>query len=239
MSHPSGKSESDRYMAEFAELTSLARPPGLPGAAPRITAAGIPAGAIGLVVVMILAAIAISRLPASTTQPGSTSSLPTASSTTPGVTATATASESPGASPTNSPSVTPSAGSQVDLEMARFLAAEYETARAGGDWQAAWALLSPFSQRMIGSISDFEAIQDAYNQSGGSTFELAEPSRDPDLLSEAFLGEPYRDMLTTADPSRAHLVFINHPDVAGASAASTAIIVAPVEGQGWMVWIAR
>jgi hypothetical protein len=239
MSHPSDKSESERVVAEFAELTSLARPPGRPAAAPRIRSIGIPAGAISLVVVMILTAIVVSRLPASTAQPGSATLLPTSSPPSPGVTATAMASESAGATPTHSPSVEPSASSQEDLAMARALAAEYETARAGGDWGAAWLLLSPFSQGMIGSISEFEAMQNAYNRSGGSIFELADPSQDPDLLSEAFLGEPYRDVAATADPSRAYLVFINHPDVDGASAASTAVIVAPVAGQDWMVWIAR
>lgn len=140
-------------------------------------------------------------------------------------------------SPLPSPSATP-APSPDDSTTARTVATRYETARASGDWQTAWSMLSAYSQGLYGSLAAFERIESAYNASGGSTFEIADPTRSPDLFAPEFLGQAYLDATVNADIDRAWLVMVNHPDVKGASAASTGLLIAPI-GDRWSVWIAR
>ena len=49
-----------------------------------------------------------------------------------------------------SPSPVPSSD---DSATARSVASQYETARASGDWQTAWSMLSTYSQSLIGSLA--------------------------------------------------------------------------------------
>ncbi|HWP62327.1 MAG TPA: hypothetical protein VNO86_02530 [Candidatus Binatia bacterium] len=149
--------------------------------------------------------------------------------------------EAPSASASPTPSVSGSATpapSPDDATTARTVATRYETARASGDWQTAWSMLSAYSQGLYGSLAAYERVESAYNASGGSTFEIADPTRSPDLFAPEFLGQAYLDAKANADIDRAWLVMVNHPDVKGASAASTGLLVAPI-GDRWSVWIAR
>lgn len=157
----------------------------------------------------------------------------------------AVVSASPSASPppkepTPAPSATASGtaspGSE-DSSTARSIATRYETARASGDFGTAWSMLSAFSQSVIGSLAEYEQIEKAYNASGGTTFQIQDPTRNPDLLAPEFLGqELYLDVQAKADINRAWLVFVVHPDVRGASAGTTGLLVAPT-GDHWSVWI--
>lgn len=228
----------DRLFGGWAELTAGARPPGL-RLPPRRTAE-VPVVLIGAALIVMTAVLALGRLPTATPPGGAGASgssggtvVETSPSSSPASTAPALA-----GSPSESASPERSTEYALDRETARSIAEQYETARADGNWQAAWALLAPYSRQSIGQISDFIAAQTAYNDAGGAVFEIAEPTQDPDLLNAQFLGEPYRDVERNAVVARAYLVFINHPNVRGASAASTALVVAPADGK-WMVWIAR
>lgn len=122
--------------------------------------------------------------------------------------------------------------------MALSVATQYESARAGGDWQTAWGLLSDFSRASIGSLAAYKSLESAYNRDGGANFKLQEPTQNPDLLGSAFLGQPYIDAQAHADITRAWLVFTDHPDIRGASAGSVGLLVAPIEDR-WYVWIAH
>lgn len=136
--------------------------------------------------------------------------------------------------PSAPPSATPVAD---DSATARAIATEYETARASGNWERAWSMLSAASQRLFGSLAKYEELERAYNAAGGTTFEVGDPTQDPELLRPEFLGrETYLDVQSKADLKRAWLVFVNHPKVKGASAASTGLLVAPI-GDHWYVWI--
>ncbi len=127
----------------------------------------------------------------------------------------------------------------ADLGTISETAQAFETARASGNWPAAWALLSPYSQVKYGSIDEFAKTEAAYNASGGSRFIVADPTRDPSLLAESYLGAAGVDARAHADFSRAAIVFANHPDVAGASEASGAYLVAPTASGVWLIWVAR
>lgn len=140
-----------------------------------------------------------------------------------------------GSSPTPSPSPSPSVD---DAKTARAVATRYESARASGDWPTAWSMLSDYSKSTIGSLARYEQIEQAYNASGGSTFEIGDPTQDPDLLDPSFLGDAYLDARATADIRRAWLVFVAHPEVRGASAGAVGLLIAPI-GDRWYVWIAH
>ncbi len=156
-----------------------------------------------------------------------------------------TAAQAPSASPSESLSPTPAGSASAtpspssdDAATARAVATRYEMARASGDWQTAWSMLSAYSQRVIGSLATFEELEQAYNASGGTTFKVEDPTRDPALFAPEFLGQAYLDIEANADIDRAWLLFIDHPDVRGASAANVGLLVAPVSDH-WYVWIAH
>lgn len=139
-----------------------------------------------------------------------------------------------------SPEASASPASEVgDMREAAATAAAFETARASAAWSAAWVMLSAYSQAQYGSESMFAATEASYNAAGGTTFTLANPTRNPDLLDLTFLGAPGADAEAHADFSRAALVFANHPKVRGASEASRAYLIAPVASGVWQIWIVR
>ena len=132
----------------------------------------------------------------------------------------------------------PPSRDQLDLVEAKRVSAAFETARAGGDWQAAWQLLSSFSQAKIGSIDAFIHAETAFNLQGGSTFVVADPSKDRDLLAPGFLGgDLFGNLKGNGQIERAWFVGVAHPDVSGASAGSEDLVVAPLIDGTWRVWV--
>lgn len=99
-------------------------------------------------------------------------------------------------------------------------------------------MLSAYSQSVIGSLAKYEQLEKTYNASGGTTFKLQDPTQNPDLLAPAFLGQAYVDVHAKADISRAWLVFVEHPNLRGASAATIGLLIAPID-EHWYVWIAH
>lgn len=150
----------------------------------------------------------------------------------------ATASPASPATASSRPQSSAVASVSADAAAALAAATAFETARAAGQWQAAWSLLSDFSRSQIGSVANFQHLETAYNDSGGSVFTVNQPTQDPSLLSPELLGEPYDDVKARADIGRGWLVFVAHPNVEGASAGSTGLLVAPI-GDRWVVWIAH
>jgi hypothetical protein len=137
------------------------------------------------------------------------------------------------------PATVPPTRDELDLAEAKRVATAFESARAGGDWQTAWQLLSPFSQKKFGSVEAFIRGETAYNSQGGSTFVAADPTRSGDLIAPEFLGtDLFFDLKGNADIERAWFVGITHPDVPGASAGSEGLVVAPLRDDGaWRVWV--
>lgn len=194
---------------------------------------GGPGLLLGLALVAVLAAVSVRAWQSSGGIPAAS---PSPSPTTLGGGPSAPASESP--TPIPSPSPTAGPTSSDDAATARLVATQFETARASGDWATAWSMLAPYSQAVIGSLAAFGELEGAYNVAGGSDFTIQEPTRDPDLLSPEFLGQVYLDAAAKADMDRAWLVFVDHPKVRGASAASIGLLVAPID-EHWYVWIAH
>jgi len=127
---------------------------------------------------------------------------------------------------------------QLDRVEATRIATAFETARAAGAWPEAWAVLSPFSQKRFGSLSAFGGTEAADNAAGAADFVIGDPSRDPDLLDPAFLGEAlFFDLKGNAQLERAWLVGVRYPGVTGASAGSEDLVVAPLADGTWRVWI--
>jgi hypothetical protein len=136
------------------------------------------------------------------------------------------------------PATLPPSRDELDLAEATRVATTFETARAAGDWQTAWQLLSPFSQKKIGAVDAFIRGETAYNARGGSTFVVAEPTRGGDLLGPEFLGNDlFFDLKGNAQIERTWFVGVGHPGVRGASAGSENLVVAPLIDGPWRVWV--
>ena len=132
--------------------------------------------------------------------------------------------------------VTPTASLSPDGTMALEVARLFETARAGGQWSVAWALLADQSQASIGSLSSYETIETAYNAAGGTAFVLQAPTQDPSLTA-TFLAASRAAISSEADTSRGFLVFVDHYYVKAASAGTTGLYVAPLRSGGWRIWL--
>lgn len=117
----------------------------------------------------------------------------------------------------------PSPGASLSAEAAyaKAYAVKFEQSRATGDWAEAWLLLGPKSKAGFGSLQSFEDAEAAYNATGATTYEIADPVQDPAFLSQSYLGDFWSDI----DISTAWYVGVNHPEVAGASAAFEGLVV--------------
>jgi len=140
-------------------------------------------------------------------------------------------------------SATPATGDPSDVPgddraAALAIATAFETARAAGDWDEAWALLSDDARAAIGPIEHFADLQGAYNSAGGSRFVMQAPTQDSELLANV-LGAGAGAIDVVADASRGYLVFILHPDVAAASAGTTAVYAAPLDSGELRIWLVR
>jgi hypothetical protein len=143
---------------------------------------------------------------------------------------------SSGSGATTAPGLTAAA---VDAMTARTIATQFEQARTIPTWDVAWAYISAFSQRQLGSEAAFAAAEAAYNEAGGLRYEVGDAlswpfeSIDPAYFAPGLLA----DIEATADTSRAFLVTIVHPEVEGASAGTRAYVVAPISATEWRIWV--
>jgi hypothetical protein len=151
-----------------------------------------------------------------------------------------TAPPTPSPVPTSSPVPTPAPASSVDSRAALATVQAYEKALADGHPEVAWRMLSPWSRTTVGSSTTFldaERRVVAAAGPGGSTVVIADPSRDPSRLDPAFLGARAADLAATADPERTFVVSVRRPGVDGAAAATTNLVVAPIDGGAWRIWL--
>ena len=120
------------------------------------------------------------------------------------------------------------------------LVSKFEIDRAAANWDDAWGMLGSLSQQRLGSEAQFVAFQTAYNEAGGG-FTIGSVVGGPfdatttNNVGSEILGDLVR---SGGDPSHAFLVYVNHPSEPGASASSTAYLVAHVDA-GWRIWIAH
>ncbi|HEX7949483.1 MAG TPA: hypothetical protein VF494_03970 [Candidatus Limnocylindrales bacterium] len=145
------------------------------------------------------------------------------------------ASVQPSLLPTTSPP-----GASRDPRTALSVATIWEEARATGDWTKAWGMLAPYSQAIIGTEAAFASGEATYNQQGGATSVISDPTQNPDFLSTGWLGAAlYLDLQTSARVDEAWVVFVRHPKVAAASYGTSTLVVAPTLDGQWEVWIGK
>lgn len=132
-------------------------------------------------------------------------------------------------------SALPSPGASLSAEAAyaKAYAVKFEQSRATGDWAEAWLLLGPKSKAGFGSLQSFEDAEAAYNATGATTYEIADPVQDPAFLSQSYLGDFWADIVI----STAWYVGVNHPEVVGASAGFEGLVVGSGTDGNWHVWI--
>ncbi len=182
------------------------------------TSAGRPSAAIAVsIIVAVAVAVAACRAQVSPTPAATAAASPTS---------TAGISPAPGSSSPTSPG-------GPDSEIALAMATELEMARAAGEWPHAWALLSDDTRAQVGSLADFAAAELAYNDAGGRVFSIQPPTQDPDVIANLVSPAIVREI----QAGRGFLIFVDHPNVRGASAGSEGLFIAPLVSGDWAIWI--
>lgn len=144
--------------------------------------------------------------------------------------------------PTSTSTPAPVPTPSPEAVTAGIIAMKFEdAARTVPNWEVAWAFLAPFSQQRIGSLADFIAEETAYNDAGGTTYEVSQAITGPfDETIAGYLGsEILADMARSGvTPDRTYLVYVTHPNVGTASTATRAYLIGRV-GDVWRIWIAH
>ncbi|MGZ6341783.1 MAG: hypothetical protein ACXWOT_02060 [Candidatus Limnocylindrales bacterium] len=144
------------------------------------------------------------------------------------------------AEPISSPSPTTVVTPTGDAVTATDVAERYERAIAGADWPTAWSALAPGPfrpetyQEFVRSRESPAAQASAYRR-----FVVSAASRDPALLETWIDAALAADLALRADPARACVVIVDHPDVPGASASLEVLVVAPLLDGSWRIWRAH
>lgn len=132
----------------------------------------------------------------------------------------------------------PSASETADARTATDVAERYERALASAEWPTAWSLLAPGPFRPD-TYEQFVGLGAQANEQGYRRFELFPATRDPAVLEAWVVAPLAADLALRADPSRAYVVPVHHPDVLGASASGETLVVAPLRDGAWRIWRAH
>jgi len=127
------------------------------------------------------------------------------------------------------------ANATLDPAAAGNLADEFQM-MSTKDLQAAWIMLSSFSQRAYGSEAAFEAAEAALGKRAGYTYHLGQPTQIMVALTQKGLDSAtWTDLTTFADTSRAYVIVVTFP---GTSEPPQRLIAAPLSVNGdWRVWV--
>ena len=152
---------------------------------------------------------------------------PVVTAPTPSATPSAPSPEPTAASPKPSPSV-----AATDPEVATELVHKYEDALVNGKWQAAFDLLAATSRTHQGGVEAFASEREPYFASVDGRYTIGEPTRVTDWAT-------YAQDVVGADRTRAWLVEVDYPALAGNNAGYEQFIVAPDSGGTWRIWQVR
>jgi hypothetical protein len=127
------------------------------------------------------------------------------------------------------------ANATLDSAAAGNLADEFQT-MSTKDPQAAWIMLSSFSQRVYGSEVAFEAAEAALDKRTGYSGKLGQPTQILVALGQKGLNsDVWADLTTFADTTRAYVIDLTFP---GTSEPQQRLIAAPLSVNGdWRVWV--
>jgi hypothetical protein len=135
------------------------------------------------------------------------------------------------------PATGPSPSVSADSATAVATVEALEAAVAANNSNAAWALLSPWSQTAMGTWTHYDMVVRAV-AADPQRLVIGPPSQDPELLSVVFLGDRADDIAANADMNRAFLVSVRDPSIDGAAAATTNLVAAPLRADGtWRIWL--
>jgi hypothetical protein len=153
------------------------------------------------------------------------------------VTVVAGASPSPAeqATPSPTPLATPSLS--ADAATALEIVRKYLDAVATDHPENAWPMLSTWSHRAVGSFATYVDANRRFGPPAGSQYVVSPPSRDPDLLDPAFLGQRSADIAAAADASTVFVVSVTYPDAVGAALATQNLVAARLSGGDWRIWL--
>ena len=130
-----------------------------------------------------------------------------------------------------SPEPSPSA-SLTDGETASALVDEYESALVAGNWAAAFDLLASTSLTHQAGLPAFSSERAAFFRSVAGRFTAGTPTRVTDWAA-------YGPLVSGADQSRAWLIEVDYPALAGNNAGFEEFVVAPDSGGTWRIWPVR
>ena len=155
--------------------------------------------------------------------------VPVVASPTPSATPTETpASPTPlPSSPTPSPSASPN-----DRLTATDLIDRYETALVAGKWQTAFDLLAPTSLTHEAGIESFASERAQFFVSVDGRYVIGSITNATDWAS-------YGPTVAGADHSRAYLIEVDYPALAGNNAGYEQFVVAPDPSGTWRIWQVR
>jgi hypothetical protein len=105
----------------------------------------------------------------------------------------------------------------------------------GSDFDKAWSLLSPATQRGYASVADFTSERTAFMQSAGGDYTLGPLSQDPALFAQWL---PPNDPLNPP-LARAYIAEVDYPRLANNPAGFDILIAAPDAQGRWLIWSAR
>jgi hypothetical protein len=130
-------------------------------------------------------------------------------------------------SPKPSPSVAAS-----ERQLASDLVDRYESALVAGKWQTAFDLLAPTSLTHDAGFASFEDERAAFFDSVNGRYTLSDPKRATDWAS-------YGPLTTGADRTKAWLIQVDYPALAGNNAGFEQFVVAPDASGTLRIWPVR
>jgi hypothetical protein len=145
--------------------------------------------------------------------------------------------------PSSSPDPTPSASSPIaspiptgpsqgdDAAQATALLDGYEAALVAGDWQGAFDMLGPGTPARDAGSTTYASEREAFFRSVQGRYTIGSPTQElPDWATPLIVG---------ADRSRAYLLQVDYPALAGNNAGFEQFVVAPDAGGIWRIWPVR
>lgn len=155
--------------------------------------------------------------------------------TTPVALPSATTSPTPGqseASTRPSPMTPKASPSLSDRDTATAIVDQYEAALVAGHWATAFDLLAPASPTCKAGYDAFASERAAFFRSVAGRYTVGAPSRVTDWAA-------YVPLVEGAQRSRAWLIEVDYPALAGNNAGFEQFVVAPDATGTWRIWPVR
>jgi hypothetical protein len=140
--------------------------------------------------------------------------------------------------PADSPQPTPSSPAPSasaivgDDAVATDLVDRYEAALVAGKWQTAFGLLAPTSLTHQAGLAEFSSERAAFFDSVKGRYTVVDPVPATDWAT-------YGPLVGGADRTRAWLIEVDYPALAGNNAGYEQFVVAPDSGGTWRIWPVR